>query len=66
MRVWNNEENNEIVVRYGRGRKAHFSIFPNVFLQRHRLTNTYKGQGKPPEAVEVNFLCFIQFLIFLF
>lgn len=58
MKAWNNEENTEIVVRYGRGRKAHFSILPNVFLQRHMLTNTCKGQGKPPAAVEVNFVSF--------
>lgn len=42
-------------VSYGRGGKAHFSIFPNDLLQRHMLTSAYKSQGKPPAAGEVNF-----------
>lgn len=58
MEVWNNEESNEIVVRYGGDGKAHFSVFPKVLLQRHKLTNTCKGQRKPPAAVEVNFVSF--------
>lgn len=32
--VWNSfsHKNNEIAVRYGRAKKAHFSFFTNVFL----------------------------------
>lgn len=49
QRVWNSfsQKNNDIAVRYGKAKKAHFSFFPNVFLQRHTLTNrhTYKGQS---------------------